>query len=78
MRRALLRLDRHPTHIAEVKRGRPGQRIHGATVIGPGARRALQGTPIVVSVARGIPRALIRAALVWMGFAELRDYMCAA
>jgi glycosyltransferase involved in cell wall biosynthesis len=78
LRRALLRLDRHPTHIVEVKRGRLGQRIHGAAVIGPDALRAVQGTPIVVSVARAGPRALIRAALASMGFVELRDYVCAA
>jgi glycosyltransferase involved in cell wall biosynthesis len=78
LRRALLAFDRRPSHIVEVKRGRIGQRIHGAPVIEPAALPALRGTPIVVSVARAEPRALIRRELAAMGFEELRDYVCAA
>ena len=78
LRRALLALDRHPTHIVEVKPGRIGQRIHGVPVIAPHELAALRGTPVVVSVARVGPRTLIRQAMSAMGFVELRDYVCAA
>jgi glycosyltransferase involved in cell wall biosynthesis len=78
LRRALLRLDRHQSHVVEVKPGRLGQRIHGAPVIEAHELQTLRDTPIVVSVARAGPRALIRAALDSMGFVELRDYVCAA
>jgi hypothetical protein len=33
---------------------------------------------LVVSVAGAVPRSEIRAALAGMGFAELRDFVCAA
>lgn len=78
LRRALAALGKHPTHIVEIKRGRLGQRIHGAEVVPVAALPALRGAPIVVSVARAGPRAEIRAALGGMGFEELRDYVCAA
>jgi glycosyltransferase involved in cell wall biosynthesis len=78
LRRALGALDRHPSHIVEVKRTRIGQRIHGAEVVPIEALARLRGHPIVVSVARAGPRAEIRAALVRLGFEELRDYVCAA
>jgi glycosyltransferase involved in cell wall biosynthesis len=78
LRRALSRLGKSPSHIVEVKRTRIGQRIHGAPVIPPEDVRGLRGRPLVVSVARGGPRAAIRAALAGLGFVETRDYICAA
>ena len=78
LRRALLRHGRHPSHIVEIKAGRLGQRIHGAPVVPPARLPSLRGLPLVVSVARPGPRALIRSALAEMGFVELRDFVCAA
>jgi len=78
LRRALARLDRHPSHIVELHPGRLGQRIHGAPVVRPEQLRVLPRLPIVASVAGPGPRAEIRAALTAMGFAEERDFVCAA
>jgi glycosyltransferase involved in cell wall biosynthesis len=78
LRRALLELERRPTHIVEIKAGRLGQRIHGTPVIPAASLPSLRGTPIVVSVAREGPRTMIRRELTSMGFVELRDFVCAA
>ena len=78
IRRALAALGKTPGHIVEVKRSRLGQRIHGASVIPPEDLPSVRGRPIIVSVARAGPRAEIRAALSAMGFAETKDYVCAA
>jgi glycosyltransferase involved in cell wall biosynthesis len=77
LERALEAHGKRPSHIVEVKPGRLGQVIHGATVIPYDALAGMRG-PIVVSVARAGPRAEIRRALDGMGFVELRDYICAA
>jgi hypothetical protein len=81
--KALRAHGRHPHAIVEVHPGRIGQRIQGAAVISPEAlpewRRSGQGPlPIVVSVARRVPREQVRAALRAFGWVELRDYVCAA
>jgi hypothetical protein len=47
-------------------------------VIPPDALRSLPRQPLVVSVAGLTPRSEIRAALADMGFAETRDFVCAA
>lgn len=78
LRRALAALDRHPTHIVEIKKTRIGQRIHGAHVIAPDVLSTIGARPLVVSVAREGPRAEIRAALAALGFVEGKDYVCAA
>src|SRR6185503_2138771 len=78
IRRALLAHDRRPSHIVELHPGRLGQRIHGAPVISPSDLADLRGEPIVASVAGAGPRRRIRDALSRMGFAELRDFVCAA
>lgn len=78
LRRALAALGRTPSHIVEIKRGRLGQRIHGASVVPHTALRGLQGLPVIVSVARAAPRAEIRQALAEMGFEEGHDFVCAA
>jgi glycosyltransferase involved in cell wall biosynthesis len=76
--RALARLDKRPTHIVEVKQGRIGQRIHGASVIPHSELRTLVGQRIVVSVAREGPRREIRGVLADIGFIEGVDFVCAA
>lgn len=78
LRRALADRGRQPSHIVEVKPSRLGERIHGAPVVPPERLPGLPRAPIVVSVAREGPRAVIRAALASMGFVERRDYVCAA
>jgi glycosyltransferase involved in cell wall biosynthesis len=78
LRAALAAHHKHPSHIVEVKRGRIGQRIHGAHVIAIPDLAALEGQRIVVSVARAGPRAEIRAALQSMRFVEGIDFVCAA
>ncbi len=78
LRRALLAHDRRPSYIVEVHPGRLGQRIHGAEVIPPERLAALRGQPVVTSVAGAGPRNEVRNALLGMGFAELRDFVCAA
>jgi glycosyltransferase involved in cell wall biosynthesis len=75
---ALARRGKHPSAIVELHPGRLGQLIRGVRVIPPEALPALPRQPIVVSVAGLTPRSEIRAALAAMGFAELRDYVCAA
>jgi glycosyltransferase involved in cell wall biosynthesis len=76
--RALSALDRHPTHIVEVKRERIGQRIHGAEVVPHDRLPELRGRKIVVSVARAGPRGEIRAVMARFGFVEGADFICAA
>ncbi len=78
LRRALLEHDRRPSLIVEVHPGRIGQRIHGAPVISPDDLADHRGEPIVASVAGAGPRREVRQALLRMGFAELRDFVCAA
>ena len=78
LRRALAEHGKHATHVVEVHPGRIGNTIHGAPVIAPEALPGVPRSRIVVSVARSRPRAEIRAALVAMGFEELRDFVCAA
>lgn len=78
LRRALAAHGRTPSHVIELHPGRIGQRIHGAPVVGVDALPSLRGRRIVVSVAGAGPRAEIRAALAARGFAEGRDFVCAA
>jgi glycosyltransferase involved in cell wall biosynthesis len=78
LRRALVVYGKTPSHVVELHPGRLGQRIHGAPVVAPEALEGLRGRPIVVSVAGEGPRSEIRAALVVLGFEELRDFVCAA
>ncbi len=78
LRRALARLERHPTHIVELHPGRLGQTIHGAPVVGPEALATLPRRPIVASVSGRGPRAQIRARLASMGFVEGSDFVVAA
>lgn len=76
--RALAAHGRRPALIVDIKPGRLGQRIMGAPVVAPEALEGYRGRPIVVSVARAGPRAEIRRALALMGFADGRDFVCAA
>jgi glycosyltransferase involved in cell wall biosynthesis len=78
LRRALASLDRHPSHIVEVKPGRIGQRIHGADVVPHDRVPELRGRKFVISVARAEPRALIRAVMARFGLVEGVDFVCAA
>jgi hypothetical protein len=78
LRRALAAHGKRATHVIEVHPGRLGNVIHGAPVVGPEALPGLAPLPVVVSVARSGPRALIRAAMAEMGFRETLDYVCAA
>jgi glycosyltransferase involved in cell wall biosynthesis len=78
LRAALAARGRSPSHIVEVKPTRLGQRIHAALVIPPEDLPSIGRQPIIVSVARGGPRAEIRRALAAMGFIEMKDYVCAA
>jgi glycosyltransferase involved in cell wall biosynthesis len=67
--------------VIELHPRRVGQRIHGAPVVAPEALRSDAGAralPLLVSVAGAGPRAEIRAALAALGYAELRDFLCAA
>jgi glycosyltransferase involved in cell wall biosynthesis len=78
--RALAAHGKRPARVIELHPGRIGQRIAGAEVVHPAALRGpyLRELPLVVSVARAGPRAEIRAALCELGFAETRDFVCAA
>ncbi len=78
LRRALLAHGKHPSHVVELHPGRLGNTIHGAPVVRPEALPHLPRHPIVASVAGAEPRRRIRAALTGMGFAETRDFVCAA
>jgi glycosyltransferase involved in cell wall biosynthesis len=75
---ALARRGKHPSAIVELHPGRLGQLIRGVRVVPPEALRSLPREPLVVSVAGVVARSEIRAALVGMGFTELRDFVCAA
>ena len=75
---ALARRGKHPAAIVELHPGRLGQLIRGVRVVPPEALRSLPRAPLVVSVAGLKPRNEIRAALADMGFAETRDFVCAA
>jgi glycosyltransferase involved in cell wall biosynthesis len=78
LRRALARYGKQPSHILEVKVSRIGQLIHGAPVVALDRLTSLRGQRIVVSVARGGPRAEIRETLQRHAFVDGRDYVCAA
>jgi glycosyltransferase involved in cell wall biosynthesis len=78
LRLALLAHGKTPSHIVEVKRGRIGQRIHGAEVIPHDRVAELRGHPIVVSVARAGPRGEIRGVLEALGIVEGDEFVCAA
>lgn len=78
LRRALAARGREPAYIVELHPGRLGKTIHGAPVIAPETLPGLPRLPIVVSVAGAPAREQIRGALAAMGFAELRDFVCAA
>lgn len=76
--RALGAHGKTPSHIVELHPGRIGQRIAGAEVIPPVELTAVPRAPIVVSVSGAGARALIRADLERMRFAEGRDFVVAA
>lgn len=78
LRRALLVHGKRPAYVVEVHRGRVGNTIHGAPVIGPSELPRIPRLPLVASVAGETPRQQIRAAMAAMGFVELRDFICAA
>ncbi|MGC4089602.1 MAG: hypothetical protein QM756_17290 [Polyangiaceae bacterium] len=78
--RALAAHGKQPTHIVELHPGRVGQRIAGAPVISPQTLAQLSPRPerVVVSVSGEAARREIRARLMGFGFAEERDFYCAA
>jgi hypothetical protein len=78
LRQALTAHGKAPSHIVERKPSRLGNVIHGAPVIPPERLPALDRQPIVVSVARAAPRAIVRDTLSALGYVEGRDYVCAA
>lgn len=64
--------------VIELHPRRIGQRIHGAEVVPPSALRERSTLPLIVSVAGAGPRAEIRAELAALGYADGRDFLCAA
>lgn len=78
LRRSLVSLGKLPSHVLELHPGRLGNRIHGAPVASPAELPRLPRHPVVVSVAGSTARTRIRGLLAGMGFAETRDYVCAA
>lgn len=78
LHRALLAHGKRLAYLVDVHPGRLGNTIHGAPVIDPDALRHVPRLPLVASVAGEKPRREIRAALVKMGFEEMRDFVCAA
>jgi glycosyltransferase involved in cell wall biosynthesis len=80
LRKALAVHGKHPSHVVELHPRRLGQRVFGAPVIPPEALLALAPRPerIVVSVAGAEARGEIRGRLATMGFAEQKDFVCAA
>ena len=76
--RALRAHGKRPSAIVELHPGRLGSEIQGAPVIPAEALASLPRDPVVVSVARQQPRALVRAELVSLGYREIRDFVCAA
>ncbi|MBM4375904.1 MAG: glycosyltransferase family 2 protein [Deltaproteobacteria bacterium] len=79
LRAALARHGKRPHAIVEVHPGRLGQRIDGAPVVPPNQLLSLRGDlPVLVSVAGLAARTTIRTALVGMGLAEGRDFVCCA
>jgi hypothetical protein len=78
LRRALVPHDKRPVYIVELHPGRLGKIIHAAPVIPPARLVRVPRHPVVISVAGIKARGEIRAAMVQMGFQELRDFVCAA
>lgn len=78
LRKALLRHEKRPSHIVDVKEQRLGNRIDDAEVLPVSALPGLRGRPVLVSVAFEQPRTLVRQALGAMGFREGEDYLCVA
>jgi len=78
LRRALRDRGKAPAAIVELHPGRLGNTIHGAPVIAPSALAKWRHLPLVASVAGGVARSRIRAALAQMGYREGVDYVCAA
>jgi len=78
LQRALLQHGKRPSHVVEVHRGRLGNVIHGAPVVGYEQLPRLPHHPVVVSVAGEGPRQQIRDVMATMGFRELDDFVCAA
>jgi len=78
LHRALLRHGKRLAYLVVVHPGRLGNRIHGAPTISPEALINFRGLPVVVSVAKALPRRNIRVAMRQMGFEEMRDFVCAA
>ncbi len=78
--RALAAHGKSLGRVIELHPRRLGQRIHGAAVVPPAALREpeARALPLVVSVAGAGPRAEIRAALAALGYADGRDFVCAA
>jgi hypothetical protein len=79
--RALSSRGKRLARVVELHPRRLGQRIHGAPVVPPEALRddaSARALPLLVSVAGAGPRSEIRAALAALGYAELRDFLCAA
>jgi len=76
--RALAARGKRLGRVIELHPRRLGQRIHGAEVVPPVALREKSALPLIVSVAGAGPRAEIRAELAALGYAELRDFICAA
>lgn len=79
--RALAAHGKRLGRVIELHPRRLGQRIHGAAVVPPSALAgdpAARALPLLVSVAGAGPRSEIRAALGAVGYAELRDFVCAA
>lgn len=78
LHRALGRHGKRPSHIVEVHAGRLGNHIHGAPVVPPDALAGLPRGRLVASVAGAAARAEIRGFLATLGWAETRDFVCAA
>jgi glycosyltransferase involved in cell wall biosynthesis len=78
LHRALRRHGKRPSHIVEVHAGRLGNRIHGASVVAPGALATLPPGRLVASVAGAAARREIRQFLAALGWVETRDFVCAA
>jgi glycosyltransferase involved in cell wall biosynthesis len=78
LRRALEKHGRRPAFIVETHPRRIGRTIRGAAVIAPAELARIPRLPLVAAVSGPRPRDQIRAWVRQYGWAEGRDFVCAA
>ena len=74
----LQKLGRSPKYIVDIHTGRIGNKIMGVPVVAPNEIGDLPNIPLIVSVAREIPRNEARKILDSFARKELVDYICTA